>query len=52
MRKSSSGNGVQVSAAALVVAFASAVALVALSPRTSRAQECLLEFREQTSGRR
>src|SRR2546427_8656656 len=50
MRKSSSGNGVRVSAATLVVAFASAVALVALSPRTSRAQECLLEFREQTSG--
>ena len=50
MRKSSSGNGMRASAAALVVAFASAVALVALSPRTSHAQECLLEFREQASG--
>src|SRR5713226_4063055 len=49
MRKSSSGNGGRVSAAALVVAFASTVALVALSPRTSRAQECRL-FTEQTSG--
>ncbi len=50
MRRSSSGNGARTSAAALDVAFALAVALVALSPRASRAQECLLRFKEQTSG--
>jgi hypothetical protein len=50
MRKSRSGKGVRGSAVALVVAFVSAVALVALSPRASRAQECLLEFRQQTGG--
>jgi hypothetical protein len=35
---------------AVVVAFVSAVALVALSPQASRAQECQLEFRQQTGG--
>jgi hypothetical protein len=50
MRKSRSGKGVRGNAGALVVAFVSAVALVALSTQASRAQECLLEFREQTSG--
>ncbi len=50
MRKSRSGKGVRGSVVALVVAFVSAVALVALSPQASRAQECLLEFRQQTGG--
>jgi len=42
MRKSRSGQGVRRSAVALVVAFVSAMALVAISPQSNRAQECLL----------